>query len=61
LDWTANALVNNAACTPRTRQETTEGIEMQFATNVLGYFWLIEAFTDILKASAPSRIVNVAS
>lgn len=61
--WTGplHALINNAACTPRTRQETAEGIEMQFATNVLGYFWLIEAFTDILKASAPARIVNVAS
>jgi NAD(P)-dependent dehydrogenase (short-subunit alcohol dehydrogenase family) len=61
--WTGplHALINNAAITPRTRQETAEGIEMQFATNVLGYFWLVEAFTDTLKASAPSRIVNVAS
>ena len=61
--WTGplHVLINNAACTPRARQETPEGIEMQFATNVLGYFRLIEAFTDVLKASAPSRIVNVAS
>jgi len=56
-----HVLINNAACTPRVRQETPEGIEMQFATNVLGYFRLIEAFTEVLKASAPSRIVNVAS
>ncbi|MGR8997900.1 MAG: SDR family NAD(P)-dependent oxidoreductase [Gammaproteobacteria bacterium] len=56
-----HVLVNNAACTPRTRQETPEGIEMQFATNVLGYFRLIDEFTDILKASAPARVVNVAS
>jgi retinol dehydrogenase-13 len=54
-------LINNAACTPRTRQETPEGIEMQFATNVLGYFRLIDEFTGILKASAPARVVNVAS
>jgi NAD(P)-dependent dehydrogenase (short-subunit alcohol dehydrogenase family) len=54
-------LINNAACTSRTRQETPEGIEMQFATNVLGYFRLIDEFTAILKASAPARIVNVAS
>ena len=61
--WTGplHVLINNAACTPRTRQETPEGIELQFATNVLGYFWLIDEFTDILKASAPARIVNVAS
>jgi len=61
--WTGplHVLINNAACTPRTRQETPEGIEMQFATNVLGYFRLIDEFTDILKASAPARVVNVAS
>ncbi|MGR8931680.1 MAG: SDR family NAD(P)-dependent oxidoreductase [Gammaproteobacteria bacterium] len=61
--WTGplHVLINNAACTPRNRQETPEGIEMQFATNVLGYFRLIDALTDTLKASAPSRIVNVAS
>ncbi|MDX1415550.1 MAG: SDR family NAD(P)-dependent oxidoreductase [Candidatus Promineifilaceae bacterium] len=56
-----HVLVNNAAVTPRRRQETPEGIEMQFATNVLGYFWLTEAFSEHLKASAPARVVNVAS
>jgi NAD(P)-dependent dehydrogenase (short-subunit alcohol dehydrogenase family) len=35
-----HALVNNAAATPRRRLETPAGIELQFATNVLGYFWL---------------------
>ncbi|MGR9073569.1 MAG: SDR family NAD(P)-dependent oxidoreductase [Gammaproteobacteria bacterium] len=56
-----HVLVNNAACTPRSRQETPEGIERQFATNVLGYFRLITEFAGILKASAPARVVNVAS
>ena len=61
--WTGSlhVLVNNAATTPRSRLETPEGIELQFATNVLGYFWLINEFTDILKASSPARVVNVAS
>lgn len=61
--WTGplHVLINNAACTPRNRRETPEGIEMQFATNVLGYFWLIDELTDVLKASAPARIINVAS
>ena len=54
-------LVNNAGVTPRTRMETPEGIEMQFATNVLGYFWMIDAFTPHLKLDPPSRVVNVAS
>ncbi len=56
-----HVLVNNAGITPRSRQETAEGIELQFATNVLGYFWLTDAFNEILKQSAPARVVNVAS
>jgi retinol dehydrogenase-13 len=56
-----HVLVNNAAVAPRRRQETPEGIELQFATNVLGYFWMIQAFTKHLARSAPARVVNVAS
>lgn len=56
-----HVLVNNAAVTPRRREETPEGIELQFATNVLGYFWMIQAFAEHLKRSAPARVVNVAS
>lgn len=56
-----HVLINNAAVTPRRREETPEGIELQFATNVLGYFWLTNAMTEVLAKSAPARIVNVAS
>ena len=56
-----HVLVTNAAVTPQHRQTTPEGIELQFATNVLGYFWMIEAFTEHLKRASPARIVNVAS
>jgi NAD(P)-dependent dehydrogenase (short-subunit alcohol dehydrogenase family) len=56
-----HVLVNNAAVTSRRRQETPEGIELQLATNVLGYMWMIQAFSEHLKQSAPSRVVNVAS
>jgi len=56
-----HVLVNNAAITPRRREETAAGIELQFATNVLGYFWLTRALLDQLKAASPSRVVNVAS
>ena len=56
-----DVLINNAGVTPRRRKETPEGIEMMFATNVLGYFWMIQAFDAILRQSAPARIVNVAS
>jgi NAD(P)-dependent dehydrogenase (short-subunit alcohol dehydrogenase family) len=56
-----HVLVNNAAVTPPRRRETPTGIELQFATNVLGYFWLSRAFSDQLRAGSPSRVVNVAS
>jgi NAD(P)-dependent dehydrogenase (short-subunit alcohol dehydrogenase family) len=54
-------LLNNAAYTPRKRMENSEGIEMQFAVNVLGYFRMTEAFTPHLQKGTPSRVVNVAS
>ncbi len=56
-----HVLVNNAATTPRSREENAEGIEVQFATNVLGYIRMINSFRDRLVESAPARIVNVAS
>ncbi len=49
-----DVLINNAAVTPRQREETNEGIEMQFATNVLGYFWMIQYFLPHLKKASSS-------
>ncbi len=60
-DTPLHVLVNNAAISPRSREETDQGIEVQFATNVLGYYWMIRYFSDILRSSAPARVVNVAS
>jgi NAD(P)-dependent dehydrogenase (short-subunit alcohol dehydrogenase family) len=54
-------LVNDAAIAPPLREETPEGIEMQFATNVLGYYWLTKVLEDRLIQAAPARVVNVAS
>lgn len=54
-----DVLINNAATCPRQRTETPEGIEMQFATNVLGYFRMMMYLAPKMKAG--SRIVNVAS
>jgi NAD(P)-dependent dehydrogenase (short-subunit alcohol dehydrogenase family) len=56
-----DVLINNAAITPRRRLCTPEGIELQFATNVLGYFWMIEAFTPKLGEGSDARVINVAS
>ncbi len=56
-------LVNNAGvnCAEQPREDSVDGIELTFATNVLGYYLLTRELLDVLKAAAPSRIVNVAS
>jgi NAD(P)-dependent dehydrogenase (short-subunit alcohol dehydrogenase family) len=54
-------LINNAAISPPNRTETREGIELQFATNVLGYFWMSESLSPVLAESSSTRIINVAS
>jgi NAD(P)-dependent dehydrogenase (short-subunit alcohol dehydrogenase family) len=54
-------LINNAATTPRSRLETPEGIEIQWATNVLGYFWMISYMENFMRNTPDPRIINVAS
>lgn len=56
-----DVLVNNAGINSLKRRMSVDGIELTFATNVLGYFFLTVELLDLLRASAPARIVNVAS
>lgn len=54
-------LVNNAGIVNLRHEKTVDGIESVFATNHLAYFLLTLLLLPRLRASAPSRIVNVAS
>ncbi|MBN1147195.1 MAG: SDR family oxidoreductase [Anaerolineales bacterium] len=56
-----HVLVNNAGGFFLRRQATVDGLEMTFALNHLSYFMLTLSLIDVLKSSAPARIVNVAS
>jgi NAD(P)-dependent dehydrogenase (short-subunit alcohol dehydrogenase family) len=56
-----HVLVNNAGTWSERRRTSPDGIELTWATNQLGYFLLTELLLDRLKASAPARVVSVAS
>jgi len=61
-----DVLINNAGIgsgkpDSTERQESHDGYELRFAVNYLAGFLLTLRLLSLLKASAPSRIVNVAS
>ncbi|HXN31052.1 MAG TPA: SDR family oxidoreductase [Polyangiaceae bacterium] len=56
-----DVLVNNAGVFVPKRHVTADGFEETFAVNHLAYFLLTHELLDLLKASAPARIVNVSS
>jgi NAD(P)-dependent dehydrogenase (short-subunit alcohol dehydrogenase family) len=60
-----DVLISNAGIGSRTqgaaRRESEDGYELRFAVNYLSGFLLAHLLLPLLKASAPSRIVNIAS
>lgn len=56
-----HVLVNNAGGYHPSRALSKDGLELTFAVNHLGYFLMTELLTDLLEASAPARVVSVAS
>lgn len=56
-----HVLVNNAGVLSAERTTSDDGIELTFATNVVGTFALTEGLRDRLVGSAPARIITVSS
>ena len=56
-----DVLINNAGGFFASRQISADGIELTWALNHMSYFLLTNLLTDILRASAPARVVNVSS
>ncbi|HPD65701.1 MAG TPA: SDR family oxidoreductase [Bacteroidia bacterium] len=56
-----DVLINNAGIWETKRSETKDGIEKMFGVNHLAPFLLTNLLLDVLKKSAPARIVITAS
>jgi NAD(P)-dependent dehydrogenase (short-subunit alcohol dehydrogenase family) len=56
-----DVLVNNAGLIQSRRSETPDGLELTLAVNHLAPFLLTNLLLDLLKESAPSRIITVSS
>ena len=54
-------LVLNAAVFGGPLSHTVDGIERHFAINHLSHFFLATLLSDVLKKSAPSRLVVITS
>lgn len=56
-----NVLINNAGCMVNKRELTEDGIEKNFATNVLGTYILTRALLPVLENEEGARVVTVSS
>ena len=56
-----DVLANNAGTSSAKRRESPDGVELTFATNVLGYHLLTGQLLELLRRAPAARIINTAS
>jgi NAD(P)-dependent dehydrogenase (short-subunit alcohol dehydrogenase family) len=56
-----DVLINNAGALFSSRQVTTDGLEMTFATNHMSYFVVTNGLAEPLRATPGARVVNTSS
>lgn len=56
-----HVLVHNAGAMPPERESSPDGIELSWATNVVGPFLLTALVEELLVRSAPARVITVSS
>lgn len=58
---TLNVLINNAGCMVNQRELTSDGLEKNFATNILGVYVLTKCLIPLLEKSRDPRVITVSS
>ncbi len=58
---TIDVLIHNAGALSAERRENTQGVEVTFASQVVGPFLLTSLLLDRLKDSAPARVLTMSS
>ncbi|XP_028659761.2 retinol dehydrogenase 12 isoform X1 [Erpetoichthys calabaricus] len=61
METPVHILINNAGVVMCPYEKTTDGFEMHIGVNHLGHFFLTFLMMDLLKSSAPARIINISS